>query len=223
MAKTYFTSDLFVFLEQLKRNNRRDWFLKHKDRFEEVVRQPCLHFITDFGFRLHDISSWVIADPKPIGGSLFRIYRDVRFSKDKTPYKTHVGMHFRHATTKDDVHGPSFYLHLDPSECFMAGGCWQPEPRSLAKMRDAISWQPDEWKAAKRGLTMGGESLSRPPRGYAADHPQIEDLKRKEYVALIEFTRARMCGAQCMNDVVAAAKKLSPLMGFLSKSLGMRF
>ena len=97
MAKAYFTPELFQFLKQLKRNNRREWFLKNKDRYEEVVKQPCLRFITDFGLRLPSISTWIVANPKPNGGSLMRIYRDTRFSPDKTPYKTNVGVSFWHA------------------------------------------------------------------------------------------------------------------------------
>lgn len=223
MGKTYFTPQLFSYLRQLKRNNRRPWFLKNRERFEEVVRQPCLGFVTDLSFRLRTVSPWLVADPKPNGGSLFRIYRDVRFSSDKSPYKTHVGMNFWHAGSKEEVHGPGFYFHLEPGGCFLAGGSWQPGPRSLGKIRDSISWNADEWKNATRGVTLGGDSLTRPPRGYSIDHPMIEDIKRKDFVASIEFTDTQICGPRLMETFVKAANRLRPLLAFLARAEGLQF
>jgi uncharacterized protein (TIGR02453 family) len=223
MAQAYFNRRLFTFLEQLRRNNRRNWFLKHKPEFEELARQPGLRFITDVQLRLRDISPWLVADPKPNGGSLFRVYRDVRFSKDKTPYKTHVGMNFWHASASEAVHGPGLYLHLDPKGSFLAGGIWRPDPRSLARIRDAIAWKQEEWRAARRGLTLGGNTLTRPPRGYAADHPLVEDLKRKDVIASVDFSLAQVCGTRFLEDFLRAAKKMKPLMQFVSEAIKLRF
>jgi uncharacterized protein (TIGR02453 family) len=223
MARTYFNPKLFKFLEQLRRNNRRNWFLKHKPEFEELARQPGLMFIAELQLRLREVSTWLVADPKPNGGSLFRVYRDVRFSKDKSPYKTHVGMNFWHASANEAVHGPGLYLHLEPKGCFLAGGIWQPDPRSLARIRDAIAWKPDEWRTAKRGLQLGGETLTRPPRGYAADHPLIEDLKRKDFIASIEFSHAQVCSGRFLEEFMRAAKKMRPLMQFVSEAVKLRF
>jgi uncharacterized protein (TIGR02453 family) len=223
MAKSYFTPELFQFLKQIKRNNRRDWFLKNRERYEECVRQPCLRFITDFGFRLHDVSPWLVASPKPNGGSLMRIYRDTRFSPDKTPYKTNVGMSFRHAGSKEDIHGAGFYLHLSPGEVFLAGGAWHPETRALAKIRDAIAWKSDEWKKVTRGLTFGGESLTRPPRGYREDHPMIEHIKRKDFIAWVELTEKQVCGGNFLNEATRACRKLAPMVGFLARAQGLQF
>jgi uncharacterized protein (TIGR02453 family) len=223
MAKTYFTPELFQFLKQLKRNNRREWFLENKPRYEALLRQPSLQFITDFSMRAREISPWLVVSPKPMGGSLMRIYRDIRFSKDKTPYKTNVGMHFGNAGSKDGIHGASLYLHLAPGESFVAGGCWHPDPKSLARIRDAIAWKSDEWKAATHRLRLGGDGLTRPPRGYRADHPMIEDLKRTDFVASIEFSDTEVCGARFMSEVVAAGKKMTPMLKFLSQAVGLRF
>jgi uncharacterized protein (TIGR02453 family) len=223
MGKAYFNPPLFVFLEQLRRNNRRPWFLKHKQEFEELARQPSLRFITDLRLRLREISPWLVADPKPNGGSLFRIYRDVRFSNDKSPYKTHIGMNFWHASASETVHGPGLYLHLEPSGCFVAGGVWHPDPRSLARIRDAIFSQPEEWKKAKRGLELGGDSLMRPPRGYPANHPLIEDLKRKDFVASFDLSRAQVCGGRLMEDFLRATGKMVPMLSFLSAAVKLRF
>ena len=223
MNQAYFTPRLFQFLEQLRRNNRRTWFLKHKHEFEEFARQPCLRFIADLRLRLREISPWLVADPKPNGGSLFRIYRDVRFSKDKSPYKTHIGMHFRHASASETVHAPGLYLHLEPRQCFLAGGVWQPDPRSLARIRDAVAWKPDEWRKAKRGLELGGDTLSRSPRGYPADHPLVEDLKRKDFVASVDLARRQICGARFMSDFLRSAAKMALLLQFLSEAEKLRF
>jgi uncharacterized protein (TIGR02453 family) len=223
MGKAYFGPELVQFLKQIKRNNRRPWFLKNRQRYEDVVRQPSLRFITDFGFRLKEISPWMVADAKPNGGSLMRIYRDIRFSPDKSPYKTWVGMNFPHAGATDEVHGAGYYLHLDVGGSFLAAGAWHPDRRSLAKIRDAIAWKADEWKKAKRGLTLGGDSLTRAPRGYPEDHPLIEDLKRLDFIASFEFSDARVRGTRFLADVTAAAKKLAPLVGFLARAEGLRF
>jgi uncharacterized protein (TIGR02453 family) len=223
MAQPYFSHRLFQFLTQLRRNNRRAWFLKHKAEYEEFARQPSLRFITDLRLRLREISPWLVANPKPVGGSLFRIYRDVRFSKDKSPYKTHIGMHFRHASTSETVHGPGLYLHLEPGQCFLAGGVWQPDPRSLARIRDAIAWKPDEWRKAKRGQELGGDILSRAPRGYPADHPLVEDLKRKDFVASVDLSDAQVCSARFMTEFLRGAAKMSSLLMFLSEAEKLRF
>lgn len=223
MSKAYFTPEVFQFLAQLKRNNKRDWFLKNKQRYETLAKQPSLSFITDFQFRLRAISPWIKASPKPNGGSLMRIYRDIRFSANKAPYKTNIGMHFPHAGSNEKIHGPSFYLHIAPGESFLAGGCWHPDPKSLAKIRDAIAWKSAEWKKATRGLELGGDTLSRPPRGYRADHPMIEDLKHKDFIASIEFTDKQVASEKFMNDVVTGCKKLKPLVGFLSEAVGLGF
>ena len=108
-----FAPALFRFLRDLRKNNDREWFLAHKDVYERDVNEPALAFISAFAAPLRKISPHLVADARPIGGSLFRIYRDVRFSNDKRPYKTHVGIHFRHRSA-GDAHAPGFYLHLEP-------------------------------------------------------------------------------------------------------------
>jgi uncharacterized protein (TIGR02453 family) len=145
------------------------------------------------------------------------------FSKDKSPYKTHIGMHFRHASASETVHAPGLYLNLEPGQCFLAGGVWQPDPRSLARIRDAVAWKPDEWRKAKRGLEMGGEGLSRAPRGYPADHPLIEDLKRKDFVASVDLSQGQICSGRFMPDFLRSATKIAPLLQFLSEAEKLRF
>jgi len=223
MAKAYFSPELVRFLQQIKRNNRRPWFLKNRERYEEVVLQPGLRFVVDFGFRIKQISPWIVVNNKPHGGSLQRIYRDIRFSPDKRPYKTWVGMTFPHASRTEEVRAVGYYLHLEPDGSALYGGTWRPDRRSLAKIRDAIAWKADEWKKAKRGLTLEGDSLTRAPRGYPENHPLIADLKRQDFVVSVPFSNAMVCGPGFLQDVTAAAKKMSPLMKFLAQAQGLQF
>jgi len=223
MAKAYFSAELVRFLQQIKRNNRRPWFLKNRERYEEVVLQPGLRFVVDFGFRVKQISPWIVVNNKPHGGSLQRIYRDIRFSPDKRPYKTWVGMTFPHASRTEEVRAVGYYLHLEPDGSALYGGTWRPDRRSLAKIRDAIAWKADEWKKAKRGLTLEGDSLTRAPRGYPETHPLIADLKRQDFVVSVPFSNAMVCGPRFLQDVTAAAKKMSPLMKFLAQAQGLQF
>jgi uncharacterized protein (TIGR02453 family) len=111
-------------------------------------RDPALRFIANFAVILPRIAPGYVADPRASGGSLFRIYRDTRFSNDKTPYKTHIGMQFRHRFGGKDVHAPCFYFHLAPKDCFIAAGLWHPDPVALLKVRRAIAENPKAWKAA---------------------------------------------------------------------------
>jgi uncharacterized protein (TIGR02453 family) len=223
VGKAYFDPELFQFLAQLKRNNRRPWFLKNRERYQEVAHQPGLRFVTDFGFRLKEVSPWIVVDPKPHGGSLQRVYRDIRFSPDKRPYKTWVGMVFPHASRSEEVRAVGYYLHLEAEGSFLYGGTWQPDRRSLAKIRDAIAWKPAEWKKAKRGLVLEGARLSRSPRGYLENHPMIEDLKWVDFVSSVRFTKKQVCGADFLRHATAAAKKLAPLLGFLARAQGLEF
>src|SRR5512146_3090829 len=191
MGNRYFSDELFRFLKQLKRNNKREWFQANKARYEAEVRDPCLRFIADLAGPLQRISPWLVADPHPTRGSLFRIYRDTRFSPDKRPYKTHVGMSFPHRGTKQRVHLPGFYLHLEPESCFAAAGCWHPDNPTVTRIRSAIVARSEAWKKAVRGLELEGDALRRLPRGYPADHPLVEDLKRKDFIASVEFTKVQ--------------------------------
>jgi uncharacterized protein (TIGR02453 family) len=219
---TYFTPELFRFLKRLKRNNDRDWFLAHKDEFEQHLRQPALRFITDFAAPLYDITPHLVADPRPSRGSLFRIYRDTRFAADKRPYKTNVAMRFSHRGK--DVHSPGFYLHLEPGGCFAASGLWHPEPETLLKVRNAMVERPKEWRAVRKLLNWDDASkLSRPPRGFPCDHEFGEDLKLRDLGTAVELTEAQVCSPKFMTTYAAACRKMSPLGCFLSSALGLGF
>lgn len=136
-----FSPGLLDFLRELEANNRREWFETNKARYEEEVREPALEFIRGMTPRLAKISKHLVANDSKVGGSLMRIFRDVRFSSDKRPYKTNLGIQFRHGAGKD-VHAPGFYFHVDPQSVFLGAGLWRPETAALAKIRAAIAADP---------------------------------------------------------------------------------
>ncbi len=128
-----FSPELFGFLRELAKHNEREWFNANKARYEQQVKEPALAFVEDMGYRLPQVAPQLTADKR----SLFRIYRDTRFSKDKTPYKTHVGIYFRHARSAEaDTAG--LYLHLEPGHAFLGAGIWHPATPGLKRIRDAL-------------------------------------------------------------------------------------
>src|SRR5918996_1594329 len=132
-----FGPELFSFLADLRANNDREWFAANKHRYEEHLLEPAMAFVDAFAPRLRKLSPHFRADSRPSGGSLFRIYRDTRFSKDKSPYKTHLGLHFRHERAKD-VHAPGYYLHIGPDEVYAGAGIWHPDTDGATRIRESI-------------------------------------------------------------------------------------
>lgn len=219
---TYFTPDLFTFLKQLKRHNDREWFAKHKLRYEREVRDRALAFIAAFAPHLRKLSEHFIADPRPTRGSLFRIYRDTRFAADKRPFKTHIGIRFAHEKGKD-AHAPVFYLHLEPGNCFAAAGVWHPDNRVLTRIRSAIVSRPEQWGKVRRKVELEGDALSRPPRGFDPRHRFIEDLKFKDFIASVELSERQICGPKVLQEFAAACRKLLPLVEFTTTALELKF
>ena len=155
-------------------------------------------------------------------GSLFRIYRDTRFSNDKRPYKTNVAMRFSHPGK--DVHSPGFYLHLEPGGCFAASGLWHPEAPTLLKVRSAIVDRPEEWRAVRKLLNWDDAGkLSRAPRGFPADHEFVEDLKLRDLGSSIEFTDKQVCSPGFIKSFANSCRKMAPLARFLSSAVGLKF
>jgi uncharacterized protein (TIGR02453 family) len=227
---TYFTNKTFAFVRELAENNDRDWFKARQDRYDAEVREPALDFIEDFGKELRKVSKHFSADPRPVGGSLFRIQRDTRFSKDKTPYKTHVGIHFRHFATRDDVHAPGYYLHLEPGGRSFAGvGLWRPDTKNAYAIRAKIDDERTRWKRATRSKTFAdtyaleGESLVRPPKGYDDDHPLLEDLKRKDFLATTKLKQSEITSADFLAEYTKTVRTAGPMMKFLCEAVGVPY
>lgn len=218
----YFTLRLFQFLAELKANNRRPWFEANRERYERDVREPMLRFIADLGPRLKIVSRQFSADPRPVGGSMFRIHRDIRFSRDKSPYKTNIGAHFPHIRSGQDAHAPGFYLHLASGQSFGGGGLWHPDAPALKKVRDQIVSRPKDWETIRRRAgTIRGESLRRVPPAYAQDHRFADDLKRKDFYIMREYSEREVCSPDFMDLFLKSCRTAAPLMQFLTKAVGL--
>ena len=216
------------FLSELRDNNNRDWFGANKARYDECVLEPALDFIVAVGERLPAISKHLVAIPKRTGGSLMRVYRDTRFSKDKTPYKTNIGIQFRHEQGKD-VHAPGLYFHLDNDECFLGVGMWHPDRDALAAIRQAIMNGGGRWqrirddRAFRAVFELGGASLKRPPRNFPKDHPYIDDLKRKDFIGIKRMVPERAASADFASEVAGTFAAGKRFMGFLCRALELPF
>lgn len=224
----HFSDATFEFLRDLARNNTREWFDANRDRYEAYVKGAALRFIVDFAPRLARISPHLRADPRPVGGSLFRIYRDMRFARDRRPYKTHLGIRFPHERAKD-VHAPGFYLHVAPGEVYAGCGIWHPSADTLRRLRDAIVEDPDRWTEARDDagfrdwFGLDGDRLKRPPRGYDKDHPLVEDLKRKDFTAGAELLPAAVTRAGFVDEYAEICAAATPFMRWLCDALDVPF
>jgi len=223
-----FDPSLLRFLDELKHNNDRDWFAQNKDRYERMVREPALDFIVAMGPLLDRIAPEFEAVAKKMGGSLMRVFRDTRFGRDKTPYKTNVGIQFRHTQGKD-VHAPGYYLHIEPGAHFIGAGMWHPDPQALAGIRDAIVERTSAWKSArdaaafKRIYSLEGGSLKRVPRGYSSDHPMLEDLKRTDFIATCTIDDNELFRKDVTARIAKRFDAATPLMKFLCRAVGVPF
>ncbi|WP_202922475.1 DUF2461 domain-containing protein [Sinimarinibacterium sp. NLF-5-8] len=238
----YFTPKTFDFLRALASNNNRAWFNDHKDDYEQHARAPALRLIADIAEPLAQISPELRAIAKKVGGSLFRIHRDVRYSHDKSPYKTHIGIQFVHAATKaaprssgsgnadlGRLDAPGLYLHIEPGASFVGGGIWHPQPATLKRIRDDLVSNPVSWQQATRApaftefFTLGGDALKRPPRGYDPDHPLIDDLRRKDFIASCALTDAEVLRTDLVALLIARYQRMAPMIDWLCGALDLEF
>ncbi|EIL88820.1 hypothetical protein UU9_11270 [Rhodanobacter fulvus Jip2] len=227
MPASYFTPATFRFLRALDRHNERAWFHAHKDDYERHVREPFLQLITDMQQPLAAISEHYRADPRKNGGSLYRIYRDTRYSNNKLPYKPWQGSRFFHVR-RHEIQAPGFYLHIEPGDCFAGGGMLHPESDALKRIREFLVDNPAAWKRATRGkafgdLQLGGESLIRPPRGYDPTHALIDDLKRKDFIASAPFSEELACSSELLPWTIATFKQAAPLVDYLCAAQELEF
>lgn len=227
MTEASFTTQTLDFLRALSVNNNRDWFNENKPVYELDVRQPALNFIECMVPRLADISPHFLAIARKSGGSLMRVYRDTRFSKDKTPYKTNIGIQFRHEQGRD-VHAPGYYVHIDPQSVFVGVGLWRPDSRALGKIRDHLVEAGAAWIAARDDATfqayfnLSGEALKRAPRGYSPDHPLIEDLKRKDFIAISDLSHEDVLSPGFIDTVYQRFQAADSYMRFLCQAIEVR-
>ena len=230
MAFEGLSKDFFKFFRDLKKNNDRAWFEANKDRYKKIVVAPIQDFIVALAPKLAKVSDQIQCDPRPNGGSMFRIYRDTRFSKDKSPYKVAAGIQFRHVHAKD-FRAPGYYLHLAPGEVFFGGGMYMPEPPALLAVRQAIAADPVAWKKARDAASVkrafGGlsefETLTKAPRGFAPDHPMIADIKRRSFFASMDLSETEAGAPAFVAKVAKAYGDAAPLMNFLCNAVGAKF
>lgn len=228
MGRRYFTSDTFDFLQDLEVRNEKAFFDENRQRYEDCVRTPALELVADLAEPLATrVSKHLVAEPKKQGGSLMRIHRDIRFSNDKTPYKTNIGIQLRHVDGKD-VHAPGVYLHFEPGMCFIGSGMWAPPSDALTKIRAAIDARPKRWTAARDAVTKGAwglhdGALKRAPKGYTPDHPMIDDLKRTSYITTREFTERQATATTLADQLVTWMEESRPLLAWLCAAVGVRF
>jgi len=222
----YFTAETFDFLRQLEHNNNREWFNANKQRYEAVVREPARTIIRAMQPELARFAPNFVADDRKMGGSLMRVYRDVRFGKNKAPYKTNIGIQFRHQQGKD-IHAPGFYLHIAPDEVFAAVGMWHPDSAALKSIRQTIDTMPERWCALRDESTfsqvfsLSGDSLKRAPKGYAVDHPLIDDLKRKDFIAIAPLMEPLVMGEEVIDLLTDCFETGAEFAHYLCRAIGV--
>lgn len=225
----YFSDASFKFLRGLARHNEREWFQAHKADYDENVRGPFQRLLTDLQPVLAGVSEHYRSEPKTVGGSLFRIQRDTRFANDKTPYKSWQGARLFHERGRQ-VEAPSFYLHLQPGNCFVAAGLWHPESDTLRRIRHFILDNPGSWKAAahepkfRRRFDLDeDEMLTRMPRGFPDDFEFAHDLRRKNFVALRAIDDEVMTGPRLLKTLETDLNGLAPFTDYLCAALDLEF
>jgi len=216
------------FLNELRNNNNREWFNANKTRYEEHVLDVALRFIQSMQDPLEGIAPHFTAIPKRMGGSLMRVYRDTRFAKDKTPYKTNIGIQFRHEQARD-VHSPGYYVHIDTEQVFIGVGMWRPDSEPLFRIRQRIIDKQAEWLRASRDrkfarhFALGGQSLSRAPRGFDKDHPLLTDIRRKDFIAIKNLPLDAAMQPRFQQKVETAFRAGESYMRFLCKAVEVPF
>lgn len=230
MADRHFNPALFQFLRELSDNNDKAWWDDNKDRYITVVREPALDFIAHFADSLNAISPHFSADTRTNGGSLMRPYRDMRFAKG-APYKTNVGIHFRHRAGKD-VHAPGFYIHLEPRQCFAGVGLWRPEAMVAQQIRQAVFDDPAAWSEAAHSRSFtdiwsigddDDDRLKRIPKELQGDHPYPEDLRLRSFTAGARLTQKTVTSAGFAEEMAAMFASAAPYTRFLCDATGVRF
>ncbi len=231
-AFTGFRPAALKFLRSLARNNRREWFEENREKYESEVKRPMQILVEEIDARLGEIAPEMIGNPKR---SIFRIYRDVRFSKDKSPYKTNAAAWFYHrdaghAVGTQAVHGGAgFYFQIAPNECEIAGGIWMPPNEALKTLRTAIADDPDELRgilkqsAFRRAFGEMSDTavLKRPPRGFDPDHPAIDLLRYKSFTVSRPLSESDVTSAKLPDIIAKQYATMLPFVRWLNRVLGL--
>jgi uncharacterized protein (TIGR02453 family) len=218
-----FPKETVAFFKKLKRNNTREWFAAHKDEFEEDVKFPMQCFIASLTPLFGEFAPEIDIDPKR---SLFRIYRDTRFSKDKTPYKTHAAAHFVLRGMPKGLVGSGYYFHVEPGEVFLGAGIYIPDGGQIKKIRAAITARPEEFlsivkekKFAKRFGALDGTRLQRVPIGYAPDHPMADYLKLKQFFVGVTLDDDAILKPTFVRDAAKIYSEAATFVRFFNEAI----
>jgi len=230
---SHFDGEALTFLRGLAKHNARPWFEAHREEYERDVKQPIADLVQEMDLRFARFAPEFVGDPRR---SVFRIYRDVRFSRDKSPYKTHAACWFFHgggsAKVGREAHGggAGFYFHLEPGASMVGGGCWMPPRPALQKFRAAIADDPRGFERIVLAPTLrkrfgelsDEESLKRVPRGYAEDHPAARWLKHQSFTVGRSLTDAQVTGPRLTAMLESDFEAMLPLVRWLNGTLGLK-
>ena len=209
------SSDIFSFFKKLEKNNNREWFEQHKPEFKALETT-----VKQFGEALKDQLNQHDSIDR---FKLFRVYRDVRFSKDKTPYKIHFGLTWHR--TKPEYRG-GYYLHLKPNDIFLACGFWDPNPADLKRIRQEIDMDGDEYRDIINEPNfkriwgeLQGDAVKTAPKGYAKDHPNIDLLRYKQHIFMLRYTEEDVAAANFLDRLDTALQAVRPFVDYMSALL----
>ncbi len=228
---TGFPADCLAFFRELVANNNRDWFAANKERYRQSVVYPMSDLIAALAPRLEALAPMYVADPRPHGGSMFRIYRDVRFSRDPRPYKEQVACQLRHQAGRD-AHAPGYYIHIAPNEVRFGGGIYLPPAHALNQVRRSIDARLNAWRALKTDPEfrehfpdgIRGDSLKRAPKGFSPDHPEITDLRRKTFFVMHRLSDPELITRPDFPDHIEETfARATPFMRFLTNAVELPF
>jgi uncharacterized protein (TIGR02453 family) len=217
-----FPAETLRFLRALKRNNRREWFNAHRDDYEMYVRQPMTTIVERLAVDLRAFAPELVASPKI---SMYRIYRDTRFSENKTPYKTHIAAVFpTRGLPKHE--GAGAYFHISPDEVWIGGGMYMPQPPQLVAVREHIAGHVKQLRAIiespgfrKHAGPLHGDNLTRVPRGFHKDHPAAEYLKFRHFIAGADLPASLAASPKFYKTVLTVFREITPLARFLNAPL----
>jgi len=222
-ATAPFTPKALVFLRALKRNNRREWFHERRDEYEQLLRVPMMAVVERFGHEFRSFAPELMADPKK---SVYRIWRDTRFSPDKRPLKTNVAAVFPHR--HGDRHtSAGLYLEISPEWVFAGGGLYMPDAQALHRIRERIAENPKAFarivnaSALKKAGGLQGESLKRVPRGFPADHPAADHLKMKQFLVWGQWPPILATTPKFWTELLTTFRATAPLLKYLNDALGV--
>jgi uncharacterized protein (TIGR02453 family) len=217
-----FTPATLTFLRGLKRNNDRAWFAERKDRYERDVHQPMIAFVERVAVDLRRIAPDLVASSR---ASLYRIYRDTRFSGDKSPFKTQVGAIFPHRDLPKHQ-GAGLYVEIGPAQVMIAGGIYMPQSSDLQALREHVAANHARFRALvespvflRTAGPVSGDSLRRVPRGYPADHPAAEYLKLRQFLFGRSYPAAFAVDRRFFREVLQLFEKMAPVIHFLNQPL----